>query len=83
MHNDTFLDLCKDIIVKYFNEHHDNTYITKDDVFIVWCCKTLDNNKALVSTTVLDDMYYEITHNGDKNETYVDAYKKQQNFCVK
>jgi hypothetical protein len=24
-------------------------------------------------------MYYEITHNGDKNETYLDAYKKWQN----
>ena len=28
-------------------------------------------------------MYYEITHNGDKNETYVDAYKKWENFVVK
>ncbi len=88
MPNDTFLDLCKDIVVKYFNEHHDKTDakgtdITKDDVFVVWSCKTLQNNKALVSTTVSDGMYYEITHNGDKNETYVDAYKKWKNFCVK
>ena len=88
MPNDTFLDLGKDIVVKYFNEHHDKTDakgtdITKDDVFVVWSCKTLQNNKALVSTTVSDGMYYEITHNGDKNETYVDAYKKWKNFCVK
>ena len=82
MPNDTFLDLCKDIIVNYFNEHT-KKQITKDDVFIVWSCKTLQNNKALVSTTVSDGMYYEITHNGDKNETYVDAYKKWENFTVK
>lgn len=56
--------------------------ISKDDVFVVWSCKTLQNNKALVSTTVSDGMYYEITHNGDKNETYVDAYKKWENFVV-
>lgn len=36
MPNGTFLDLCKDIVVKYFNEHHDKTdakgtEITKDD----------------------------------------------------
>ena len=79
MSNDKFLKLCKEIVVKYFNEHADKTdkkQITEDDVFIVWSCKTLQNNKALVSTTVSDGMYYEITHNGDKHETYVDAYKE-------
>ncbi len=82
MGNDKFLKLCKEIVVKYFNEHA-KKQITEDDVFIVWSCKTLQNNKALVSTTVSDGMYYEITHNGDKRETYVDAYKKWENFCVK
>lgn len=86
MSNDKFLDLCKQIVVDYFNYNVDKTdekKISKDDVFVVWSCKTLQNNKALVSTTVSDGMYYEITHNGDKNETYVDAYKKWENFTVK
>ena len=87
MPNDKFLKLCKEIVVKYFNGKADKTdkngKITEDNVFIVWSCKTLQNNKALVSTTVSDGMYYEITHNGDKNETYVDAYKKWENFVVK
>ena len=86
MGNDEFLELCKDIVVKYFNSHVDKTdkkQITKDDVFIVWSCKALQNNKALVSTNVSDGMYYEITHNGDKKEIYVDAYKKWENFVVK
>lgn len=85
MSNDKFLDLCKQIVVDYFNYNVDKTdekKISKDDVFVVWSCKTLQNNKALVSTTVSDGMYYEITHNGDKNETYVDAYKKWENFTV-
>lgn len=87
MGNDKFLKLCKKLVVDYFNNHSDVTnkthFITEDDVFIVWSCKTLQNNKALVSTTVSDGMYYEITHNGDKNETYFDAYKKWQNIVVK
>lgn len=87
MPNDTFLKLCKQIVVDYFNSRADKTdkngKITEDNVFIVWCCKALQNNKALVSTTVPDGMYYEITHNGDKNETYVDVYKKWENFPVK
>lgn len=85
MGNDKFLKLCKEIVVNYFNEHTDKTdkKINEDDVFVVWSCKALQNNKALVSTTVSDGMYYEITHNGDKKEIYVDAYKKQENFVVK
>lgn len=29
-----------------------------------------------------DGMYYEITHNGDKKETYLDVYKKWENQCI-
>lgn len=80
--NDVMLDRAKELVVRYFNEQSektDNFKLTKDDVFVVWFCKTLQNWKALVSTTVSDGMYYEVTHNGDKNETYLDAYKKWQN----
>lgn len=86
MSNKEFLARCKQIVVDYFNEHVDVTdgfRLTEDCVFVVWCCKTLQNNKALLSTTVPDGMYYEITLNGDKQEIYLDAYKKCQNVCIK
>ena len=86
MKNDDFIKICKEAIVDYFNTNKDktdNTIIDIDDVFIVWNCKTLQNNKALVSTTVSDGMYYELTYNGDKKELYLDAYKKWQNICIK
>jgi len=74
-------------VVDYFNSQVDSTdkngKITADNVFIVWECKTLQNNKALLSTTVSDGMYYELTWNGDKNEGYLDAYKKWKNTLVK
>jgi len=85
MDNGKFLKLCKDTVVDYFNTNVDKTdgmHITEDDVFVVWSCKTLQNNKALVSTTVSDGMYYEITYNGDRNEVYFDAYKKWENKCI-
>lgn len=81
-----FLELCKQKIVEYFNERvdkTDNTQITLDDVFVVWYCKTLQNHKSLISTTVSDGMYYELTYNGDKNEIYLDTYKKWENKCIK
>lgn len=77
---------AKQIIVDYFNKHVDVTdgvKITADDVFVVWFCKTLQNWKALLSTKVPDGIYYEVTYNGDRDETYVDVYKKWENFCVK
>lgn len=77
---------AKQIVMDYFNTKVDVTdkkQITLDDVYVVWFCKTLQNWKALVSTNVSDGMYYEVTHNGDKNETYVDVYKKGDNFCVR
>lgn len=86
MKNDEFLKLCKETIVNYFNnraEITDDKKITEEEVFIVWSCKTLQNNKALVSTTVSDGMYYELTYNGDKHELYLDAYKKWENQCIK
>lgn len=86
MKNDEFLKLCKEVIVNYFNNKTDKTdkfEIKEEDVFIVWCCKTLQNNKVLVSTTVSDGMYYELTYNGDKKELYLDAYKKWENKCIK
>ena len=86
MNEQVFLDLCRKEVVKYTNEHLDGTdhkKITTDDVFMVWCCKTLQNNKALLSTTLFDGMYYECTYNGDKKELYLDAYKKFENKCIK
>lgn len=79
-------ETARKIVRDYFNSHVDVTdkkQITLDDVFVVWWCKTLQNWKALVSTTVPDGMYYEVTHNGDKGETYVDVYKNWENYCVK
>lgn len=81
-----YQEKAKKIVVDYYNEHvekTDNKKLTINEVFVVWFSKTLQNWKALVSTTISDGMYYEVTYNGDKKETYLDAYKKWENVCVK
>jgi hypothetical protein len=50
--------------------------------YIVWFTKTLDNWKALVSSTLPDGRHYEVTYNGVKKETYIDTYVKVDNLCV-
>lgn len=69
------------LVVEYHNQHFEKK-VTMENVFCVWFCKTLQNWKALVSTSVADGRYYEITYNGDKGETYVDVYQKQENFVA-
>ena len=84
MGNDKFIKLCKEIVKQYTLEHLDKSdNIPEFDVFVVWSCKTLQNHKALLSTTLHDGIYYELTYNGDKKELYVDAYKKFENRCIK
>lgn len=85
MNNEAMMNCAKQLVADYFNAHVDVTdgkKLTIEDTFIVWFSKTLQNWKALVSTTVSDGMYYELTHNGDKGETYLDAYKKWDNKCI-
>ena len=86
MINKNTMKLIKETIRDYVNEHIDKAdkmQITVDDVYVVWVCKTLQNWKALASTTVPDGMYYELTYNGDKDEMYLDAYKKFENRCIR
>lgn len=84
MDEKVFIAKCRDLVKKYATEHLDKSdKIPEFDVFVAWNVKVLQNNKALLSTTLFDGMYYEVTYNGDKKEFYLDAYKKFENKCIK
>ncbi len=71
------------IVVDYISEHLDKSDpVPEFEVFLVWMCKTLQNWKFLISSTLSDGMYYELTFNGDKKEWYLNAYKKFDNRCI-
>lgn len=72
------------IVCDYISEHLDKTdEVPPFEVYLVWMCKTLQNWKFLISSTLTDGMYYEVTFNGDRKEWYLDAYKKFENRVVK
>ena len=72
-----------DIVMEYIIAHLDKSDDTPDfEVYIVWKCKALQNWKYLLSSTLFDGMYYELTYNGDKKEWYLDAYKKFENKVI-
>ncbi|MBE6984299.1 MAG: hypothetical protein E7434_01555 [Ruminococcaceae bacterium] len=80
-----YMKKAKELVLDYARKHldpADNVSIDMDGVFVVWFGKTLHHAKTLLSTTLPDGMYYEVTFNGVKNEIYLDAYKKFENVCV-
>lgn len=84
MGSSEFEILALGIVKDYINEHLDKSDEKPFyEVYVVWICKTLQNNKALISSSLSDGMYYEVTYNGDKNEIYLDTYKKFENRCIK
>ena len=53
------------------------------EVYVVWFTYTLGNWKALVSSMVPDDLYYEVTYDRDNQRTYIDAYRKINQLVIK
>lgn len=68
------------IVKKYILDHLDKSDpAPKFEVYTVWKAKALQNWKYLISSTLYDGMYYELTFNGDRREWYLDVYKKFEN----
>jgi hypothetical protein len=86
METDMFVKAAKYLIQDFYNnslDKTDNVTLKDDDIYVVWYAKTLKNSKGLLSTRLIDGMYFEITYNGTDKEFYFDAYKKWQNKAVK
>lgn len=73
------IEQAKYCVLQYYRINHID--MDMDDIFVVWFCKTLQNWKALVGTK-RNDHYFEITYNGDQDETYVDVYSKSKNYVL-
>lgn len=77
---------ARNIVFEYVADRLEKTdthvTFTPHDVYVVWMSKTLQNWKACLSTTLPDGMYYEVTHDGDKKRSYLDAYKKFDNIMI-
>lgn len=78
-------EIVLSLVRDYISNHLDKSEPIPNyyDVYIVWKAKVLQNWKYLISSTLPDGMYYELTYNGDKKEWYLDAYKKFENMVIK
>lgn len=61
----------------------DNVEFVLDDVYEVTHSFVLGNQKAMLSTTLPDGKYYEVTYNSEKEEMYVDCYVRTNQKVIK
>lgn len=86
MGNIKMFETAINAVIDYYNITSelsaDISYITKDDVCVVWFCKTLQNFKVMLATPLIDSIFYEFTYNGDNKEAYLDVYDKMDNKVI-
>ena len=71
------------IVVNYIKEHLDKSDGDIDfQVYVVWQCCILGSRKWLISSTLPDGMYYEVTYDYHKGLYYLDAYRKWENRSI-
>lgn len=79
---DQYLNKAKALVQTHYLPVEGEGPVEREEIYVVWFSKTLQNWKALLSTSRNDGLYFEITHDGSKKQTYVDSYIKIANVCV-
>lgn len=72
--------LAKSLVYGYIKSEES---VSHNDIKLVWFCRTLQNWKAMVADLRPGGMFFEVTHNGDKKETYLDAYVQKDNVVFR
>lgn len=87
MDSEKFIEECRKNLVKLcnrmMNDSRGNPGFKESDFYVVWSSKTLQNNKAMMSTDTVMGLYFELTYDGDAKAMYIDVYEHRKNICVK
>ena len=76
MQSDEFIKISKRKIMEVF--YRGTPDMKKDEVLLIWFCKTIQNWKGIFTTIFSDGKIFEVTYNGDKKELYIDEYIKSK-----
>lgn len=77
MTDDDAIQVVRDIMIRHYG-----IGVVDARIFVVWKCKIIQNVKFIVGTNY-DNVIYELTLNGNKNEIYVDHYEKINKDIIK
>lgn len=78
MGGNEFIESAKNAIMMYLKDPK----LGPMDIQVVWMCKTLQNAKGLFFVSSNNELYFEITYNGDLEEFYMDVYKNIDNVVI-
>lgn len=85
MSNVKFVKLAKKIVGDWYEKERSketNTLIDENDICVVWLCKALQNNKALLTTELPDGLLFEVTYDGRRREVYLNVYSKIETMRI-
>jgi hypothetical protein len=80
-----FLEIARRTVFEMAQEgldSTDNVDLKIDNVYVTWFGFILGDMKALVSTSLPDGKYYEVTYNKEKKEIYTYCYVKLKQKLV-
>jgi hypothetical protein len=79
--NDRHQKLARRLVAKEVSVQT-NSSASPEDFYVVMFAYILGGWKALISTDVVDNLYWELTYNTAKREVYLDQYTKQHNRAI-
>ena len=87
MNEKTFQDQARRLVFDYLVDRVGQSKaeamnLKIDDIYVLSFSKVLLNWKAFISTSLPDDMRYEVTFDSSKNVAHIDAYKRYDNRQV-
>lgn len=79
-------DFARHVVFEHVRDNLEKTDLhvqfNQEDVYVVMFSFVLGCWKALVSTTLPNGQYYEVTCNKPKGEIYIDTYVKVDNTAI-
>jgi hypothetical protein len=82
---DRYLQQAKQLVMENYNGHHEDENeppLRIGDLHIVSFVKTLSTWRAQVGSGVVRGLVWIVTFNGQKNEAYIEVYRKLTNTKV-
>lgn len=74
---------AKNSLIKVLSEKYSIRGVDISDVNFVWFSYQLGGMKCTLYSPKIFNLYAEVTYNKDKNEMYLDIYKKDLNVLIK
>lgn len=82
MTSEMMINKAKQAAARSVNTAPGCEHVMFSDFDVVWFCKTLQNYKVILRSSLFPNFIWEYSYNGDKKEAYLDEYSKVSNIAI-